>query len=97
MTSPSPSSPPVNGESGPFPATGLAPLLWKTRKPAIHLREVVELYMQSKKSGLDGTIHKALNTNDPRVRLDPDRHKWRPTETEEVDLYEYLSSILAAS
>jgi hypothetical protein len=71
----------------PYPATSLTPLL-KTRKPAIHLREVVELYMQSKRSGLDGTIHKALNTNDPRVRLDPDRHKWRPTETEEVDLYD---------
>jgi hypothetical protein len=70
-----------------YSAISMNPLL-KTRKPAIHLREVVELYMQSKRSGLDGTIHKALNTNDPRVRLDPNRHKWRPTEAEEADLYE---------
>jgi hypothetical protein len=81
-------SPQPDGESpSVYSAPNLASLL-KTKRPAIHLREVVELYMQSKKSGLDGTIHKALNTNDPHVILDPERHKWRPTETAEADLYD---------
>jgi hypothetical protein len=82
------SSPQLDGESPSVYSTPSLASLLKTRRPAIHLREVVELYMQSKKSGLDGTIHKALNTNDPHVRLDPERHKWRPTETVEADLYE---------
>lgn len=70
----------------PYSEVVQTPLL-KTRRPSIHLRDVVEAYMASKRSGLDGSIHKALNTNDPRVKLDPDRHKWRETETEEINLY----------
>lgn len=62
------------------------PLL-ERRRPSVHLRDIVEKYMQSKRSGLDGSLHPALNTNDPRVKLDPNRHKWVETEIEEVDLY----------
>lgn len=62
--------------------------LLEARRPSLHLREVVETYMVSKKSGLDGSIHKALNTNDPRVRLDQRKHEWVETEVEEVSLYE---------
>ncbi|MCJ1355567.1 MAG: hypothetical protein MMC33_005559 [Icmadophila ericetorum] len=52
----------------------------------MHFRDVVEAYMTSKKSGLDGSKHKALNTKDPGVELDPNRHKWVETEIEEVNL-----------
>jgi hypothetical protein len=61
------------------------PLL-KSRRPSFHLRDVVEAYMISKRSGLDGSIHKALDTTDPRLTLDPDRHKWKEVEIEEKNL-----------
>lgn len=62
------------------------PLL-ERRRPSLHLRDIVEKYMQSQKSGLNGGMHPALNTNDPRVTLDTTKHKWVDTEIEEVDLY----------
>jgi hypothetical protein len=70
-------------------ATGFRPL--ESRRPSVHLRTIVETYMLSRQSGLDGSMHKALNTNDFRVTLDPARHKWVETEVEEsediADLY----------
>lgn len=48
------------------------------------LQVAVETYMQSDQSGLDGSLHPALNTNDSRIGLDPNRHKWVEAKIEEV-------------
>lgn len=64
---------------------GIPPL--ELRRPSVHLRSIVETYMTSADSGLDGSIHQALNANDLRVKLDTTKHKWVETEVEEVNLY----------
>lgn len=73
--------------------TTLAPKELKTNTP--NLRDMVERYITSKESGLDGSIHAALNTNDPRITLDVKRHKWVQTEIEEVSLQVSLKSLNA--
>jgi hypothetical protein len=80
---------PANSGAAKTHQDATTPLL-ETRRPSVQLRNIVDTYMVSQSSGLDGSIHKALNTNDPRVKLNPDRHKWVETELEEVNLYAKL-------
>jgi hypothetical protein len=37
-------------------------------------------YMMSSESGLDGSLHPALNMNDPRIEFVTESHNWKEAE-----------------
>jgi hypothetical protein len=63
-------SPPSNHEK--TTSSGLL----QQRRPSMHLKSVVEIFMKLKESGFDGSIHAALNAHDPRVTFDSKNAIW---------------------
>ncbi|KAH9882004.1 hypothetical protein J1614_001175 [Plenodomus biglobosus] len=60
-------------------ATGIG--LLQHRRPSLHIKDVVERYMtKHRDSGLDGSIHPALNTNASAVRYNAEKASWIPSD-----------------
>lgn len=56
--------------------------LLQQHRPSVHFKSVVELFMKLKESGLDGSIHAALNTQNPHVTFDTKNTTWTTVDIE---------------